>query len=262
MRYDLKDTTIIIPVKYDSEDRIHNTKAVIIHLFNSLETNLIIIETGKEQKIYKSLVDDIAAMNIKYIYFEADEKLFCGRLKLTNEALKEVTTPYFGMCDSDVIVPAKSCLGAITQFREKKASAVLPYNSLTYDVSRDLRNRIIEEKTIEWLTPEMCKAINPVTVAQGGIAFFTKDAYEDVGKGNENFKAYAPEDQELMYRTQKLGHKLVRIVGPIFHLTHERLYNSSHTHSHYRLNYEEFEKVKKMTEKELRDYMKAQPWNK
>jgi predicted glycosyltransferase involved in capsule biosynthesis len=259
--YDLKDTTIIIPVKYDSEDRIHNTKAVITYLYNTLETDLIIIETGKDQKIYKALVDDIAAMKIKYIYYEADEKLFCGRLKLTNEALKEVETPYFGMCDSDVIVPAKSCLGAVTQLRKGIAGAVLPYNSLTYDISRDLRGRIIEEKNIEWLTPEMGKPINPVTVAQGGIAFYSKEVYEDIGQGNENFKAYAPEDQELMYRTQKLGHKLVRVVGPIYHLTHERLYNSSSSHSHIKANNQEFEKVKKMTEDELRKYMKAQPWN-
>ena len=47
-RYNLKDTTFVIPFKLDSGDRVENIKLIVSYIFRNFDTNILIAEEGNK----------------------------------------------------------------------------------------------------------------------------------------------------------------------------------------------------------------------
>ena len=47
-RYNLKDTTFVIPFKLDSGDRVENIKLIVSYIFRNFDTNILIAEEVEE----------------------------------------------------------------------------------------------------------------------------------------------------------------------------------------------------------------------
>jgi len=98
--------------------------------------------------------------------------------------------------------------------------------------------------------------------SQGGAVMYDTRKFFEAGGENEYFISYAPEDRERIWRFRKLGYKVGRVVGPLYHLDHHVGPNSSMTHGYFKANNEEYDKVQRMTEEELRQYVATWPWRK
>ena len=47
---DFKDTTFIVPVRFDSEDRYNNFKVSMDYILRNFDTNIIVLDSDKESK--------------------------------------------------------------------------------------------------------------------------------------------------------------------------------------------------------------------
>jgi len=76
---DLSDTTFLIPVRIDSKERIKNLDIVLNYLLTKFNTNVIILEDAKEEKIFFNRIDS----RVKYIFNKNESDIFY-RTKLLN----------------------------------------------------------------------------------------------------------------------------------------------------------------------------------
>ena len=94
----------------------------------------------------------------------------------------------------------------------------------------------------------------------GGALFFNKEKYTEIGLENEKFISWGHEDWERVVRIEKMGLKLCRVQGNLYHLTHIRSHNSSGSNPYYRQNGEEYNKVRFMNIEQLKEYIKSWEW--
>ena len=76
----------------------------------------------------------------------------------------------------------------------------------------------------------------------------------------KKFVSWGHEDWERIVRVEKLGYKIGRTGGNLYHLTHHRTSNSSDKNPYYRFNGQEFGQVRDMSVESLKDYIKTWKW--
>jgi len=123
--YDLKDVTFIIPVRYDTDDRVENLRFILKFLRHHFDTNIIVMEEAKEK-----CFDWVDA---EYIFKQTDDPNF-HRTKCLNDMAKMAKTPYIANYDTDVIFKPSQYLNSMKLLREDKAKMVFPYGGKFYDV--------------------------------------------------------------------------------------------------------------------------------
>jgi hypothetical protein len=95
----------------------------------------------------------------------------------------------------------------------------------------------------------------------GGSIFYRKESFIEGGMENENFIAHAPEDAERFDRFNKLGLRVERVVGRIYHLDHYVGQNSSTTRNpHYENNFRELDKIRAFSKDQLIEYINTWDW--
>ena len=94
----------------------------------------------------------------------------------------------------------------------------------------------------------------------GHLQFFKTEAYIKGGMEQESFISYGPEDAERAHRFQTLGYKVKWLDNLVYHIEHSRGINSGRTNPHFDANVALFDKIKKMTAKELRHYYNHEPY--
>lgn len=261
-KINLKNVTFTIPVRYDTNDRIVNIRTVLKFLITNFDTNIIILEADKEPIIYRH-IKEFMIHSVKYV-FEKDDNPIYHRTKYLNTMAKMCTTPVVVNYDADVVYPVKQYVEALNAVTKEEYAACTMFDSFTWHVKKQYINKIFDSASVNWLTEVECYAPHRHAVAKGGAVFWNIDKFKKVGMENENFVSYGAEDECRVIRVQKLfgekGWKRVR--GPIFHLEHDRLQNSSDSHPYVQQNNTEFEKVKSMTKEQLEEYIKTWTWNK
>jgi hypothetical protein len=101
----LKNCTLIIPIKVEHSDRYRNAKTVLGFLNQHLETNVFIYEICEDGISKLDFLDDLKNLKIKHWKSE-DEGIF-HRTKYLNIMLDDVQTPVVANYDIDVIIPAE-----------------------------------------------------------------------------------------------------------------------------------------------------------
>lgn len=247
-RIDLRDTTFTIPVFYDHEDRAQNLRLTVKYLNKHFDTHIIVGEQGGNHFA--------ALQGVKYIKYDYDK---FHRTKMLNEMAQETDTELLVNWDTDVIVPVMQIAQTVRRLREE-ADMVYPYDGRFGRVDRKRWYNEISQAldTGIWYRERFSGTRDADSRSVGGAIFYKKDSFLEGGLENEHFITYAPEDQERWYRFQKLGYKVERIKGNLYHIDHFIGQNSFTQHPLYKQNEKEFHRIRGI--QDLRGEVNSWPW--
>lgn len=253
-KIDLSDTTFTIPVFHDHNDRKKNLDLSLCMLQQSFNAKFIIGEQGSNQFGYTEAW-------AKYHYF-IELKQF-HRTKMLNQMALMAETEIIVNWDCDVIIPPMQVYLAVLALRNG-ADMVFPYDGRFARMPRQNWFSQIEKRLdigIVGNTQFKGKQGNPLPITSvGGAVLFNKDSFIDGGMENEYFISFGPEDCERNDRFKKLGYKVERTGGCLYHMDHWVGLNSSTNHPHFKQNKVEYDKVHDMDKEHLLDYVDTWPW--
>jgi hypothetical protein len=253
-KIDLGDTTFTIPVSYDHHDRKKNLDLSVCMLQKYFDTEIIVGEQGKKMFPY-------IGEYCQYIHFS---KIFeFHRTKMLNEMALMADTSIVVNWDADVIIAPLQILESVHRIRNG-THMVFPYDGRFARMERLKWFKTIEKRLdIGYVGATKCSGMEEgAAVSVGGAVFFDKEAFIEGGMENENFISFGPEDVERDVRFRKLGYKVERIPGPLYHMNHFVGVNSSTKNPYIKANREEFKKVDEMTFEQLAEYVSTWPWAK
>lgn len=248
----LTNTSFIIPLYIESEDRLKNAKSVLGFLNKNFITNVLIHEVyEKNSKL--NFIDKFNNLNITHLSQEKNSEVY-HRTKYLNKLLSLVKTKVVCNYDIDVILPVRSYVVSEYLIDNNLYDVVYPYGFGDYQmqVSKDFtrtnfnKNFDISSINKDYLYNERSE--------YGHCIFFKTDSYKSFGAENENFISYGPEDSERYFRAVNFGMNIHRIKDFVYHFEHERTSNSNKQNLHYVDNQELFDKIKKMSQSDILEY--------
>lgn len=251
MKINLKDITFTIPLRVDSTDRLHNINYVVNYLNSNFITNIFIYESGPEPRFN---VDPTSG--VKYIYEENSS--FFYRTRYLNIMARMATTPFIANYDCDVVFPVKQVQKAYMLLQNNDIDAVYPYDGYFVNIPQVITLTKVKNYNVDSLNPDEYQNFGKSSM--GGAVFWNKKAFIEGGMENENFLSWGCEDWERYKRFTKLGYRIGRIKGPLYHINHSRSQDSNESNPHYQKNIQEFQKVDNMPTDQLKDYVKTWPW--
>jgi predicted glycosyltransferase involved in capsule biosynthesis len=194
------------------------------YILENFDSEIIVIESGNRNS---HILEKLLNKEIRYQFHIDNDPIFY-RTYYINRIVEIIRTPLIGIWDTDVIAPPEQVVKAIELLRNNEADFVYPYDKYFLDTSPILSRLYFKEGKIEILLKNMKKMKemyppNPL----GGAFLANAKAYRESGFENENFYGWGLEDGERYYRWEKLGYRIKRVPGPLFHLSHERGINSN-----------------------------------
>jgi predicted glycosyltransferase involved in capsule biosynthesis len=223
MKFDLRDTTFVIPVRIDSVIRLENLLLTLDNLESYFDTNIVVIEAA----YYSSgILERLIGNNIVHRFVEDRDPVF-HRTRHLNTVSKEVNTAFTGIWDADVILNSTQILDAVTQLRNKTCDVSYPYDGSFLDTSDIIRNHYLIHKNIHVLKNNTLKMkLMYSTVSEGnslgGAFLISTEKYKLSGMENEAFYGWGLEDSERYHRWLILNYTIHRSAGVLFHLSHPR----------------------------------------
>lgn len=247
----LKDTTFLIPFRYDSEERLRNLRAVIAYLNHNTDTNISIIEEANERHF-----TDTGKFNYEFIH---NPSPLMYRTKCLNLMAKKASTPIVVLQDTDAFIPPHQLVEAANLIRNNQADMVYPYGGKFVNFLEPIISQVINSKSLAGISENQGHLIHPSSL--GGCIFFNRMKFILGGMENEHFVSWGFEDNEILYRFQTLGYRITRINGILFHLHHPSSTNSANTsHDAYKNNEQEFVKVRHMNREQMLNYISTWNW--
>jgi predicted glycosyltransferase involved in capsule biosynthesis len=223
MKYDLTDTTFIMPIRVDTVVRLENLLLCVDHLQERLQTHIVVLEAAPYNNgIIQSLLKD----RVTYRFVEDKDPVY-HKTKYLNQMAKEVKTDFTGIWDVDVIIEHEQILDALQHLRENRCDIAYPYDGDFLDTSDLLRNHYLIHRDLEFLKANRGKMqliyhAEGVIGAVGGAILVRTDKYRLSGMDNEAFYGWGLEDGERHYRWLSLDFRIYRSKGCLYHLTHTR----------------------------------------
>jgi len=248
-KYDLSHVTFTIPVSFDHKHREENLYLSVDMLEKSFITNIIVGEQGGE--MLSAIKERCSYINFPLSNFH--------RTKMLNELCKLSNSDCIVNWDCDVILSPLQIIMAAELIKNDMADFVYPYDGRFTRLPRTFFSYVEKHRDIG-IVGLLDLAILDKTESFGGAVFYKKGAFIEAGKENEYFISYGPEDWERVDRFEKLGFKIKRIKGQLFHMNHYIGPNSSDTNPHFKQNDDHYKKQKKMSGEELKAYIKTWPW--
>lgn len=247
----LENTTFIIPVYIESQDRLNNSFIVLGYLNKWFKTNIIIHELV-DVHTNLNFLNQFKNLNIKHIIENRNGNNY-HRTRQLNEMLNLVETDVVSNYDIDVILPIESYKEACRKIFTGESDVVYPYGNGQYQKrvfqSYD-KNKFIGTFDIS----DISKDFDIYGSFAGHCFFIDTRIYKKVGGENENFVAYGPEDFERYERFEKLGLKIDRIDDFIYHFEHSRTEFSSTSNPHFSRNESLISSLRKLSPTELKNY--------
>lgn len=248
----LKDTTIVIPIRIDSPERKRNLDAALKWLCEQTDASIWVLEADKvKQCDLKEGTDRVC-----YIFEKDTERIFY-RTYYLNKLIKMVQTPIVGIWDADIIIPVEQMEKAVTTIRRGVAAIAYPFDGTFRLLGNEISDRFNEKPDISILFNEV-KEYPPYTdrPSFGGAFFVNKAIYLQAGGENENFFGWGPEDMERVIRMEIVGYPPYRVTGSLFHLWHPISGSSGiNNYTQQKKNKKELVKVSGMYKPELEAYI-------
>jgi hypothetical protein len=192
------------------------------------------------------------------VMVSAKDKPF-HRTKLINDAVRSHGSMIFVSIDVDMVIAPMQILLAVMMIASGSAEFVYPYDGRFIKLNRySWYRKILKTLDIGSVSRAPLAASDKMSV--GGCVVLFKPAFADAGMENENFVSFGPEDKERFFRFIKLGFRVERVKGAIYHMNHYRGSNSGAGNPDYLNNVAEYKKEKMMTSAELREYVKTWSW--
>ena len=244
MKSDLTNITFCIPYRKDSQARENNLCFLIEFLQANFDTNIFIIENGKEQTFNVLKGND----KLKYQFQQCNDEFF-HRTKILNDIFRQCNTQFVANYDTDVIFRPLQYIKAYELLLTDKADIVYPYNAGFFDIDLSIL-KTYPIDNINFNEASYKTTLNtPYSV--GGAVFCNLQKYKDAGLENEKFISYGYEDNERIARFNTLGYRVERIRGLLFHLKHSRGVNSWTTSPYFKQNESEYKRIMSMDKTQL-----------
>lgn len=257
-KIDLKDCCFIIPVAYDHEDRKENLDLCVAILKKNFDTNIFVYEQGAE--CHFSYIGERVT---KYL-FSSYKNIF-HRTKMLNDMTKATgeNIKYIFNWDADVIISPFQILETANKLRAG-ADMVYPYEWAFARIPRATWFvKIRDHEDIGMVGDTKFNGMNSSdAVSLGGAVAFNKESFIKGGMENENFISYGAEDMERKVRFEKLGYRIERTLGPLYHINHFVGVNSCPDNPYMQQNDQEYAKIKHQTKEELLNYVDTWTWHK
>lgn len=255
-KLDLKDCYFGIPVKADHKDREENLEMTLYWIRSNFNTTIHITEQGGN-KLMKPPKWDI------YSIHPSSE--FHRTAMLNNMAKNCLTNNYkiFINFDCDNICSIMQMLIGAWLIRNNQADVVYPYMGHVARLSRSdwytkLINSGVDCGIFGGNIFKGSRNFDPISV--GHAIMFDVYKFFEGGAENENFMSYGPEDVERMERFDKLGYRIKRTGGIMYHMDHWCGPDSSGRNPKFGKNYEELERIRKMSREELKKDIRKWDW--
>jgi len=264
---DLKDTTFMIPLRVETQDRMRNAITILTYLLRGFNTNVMVLENDSnptfKENVLPVLEQSVPAFNLKnlnYMYEETEEYMF-HRTRMLNDMTMKADTDIVVNYDTDILLPKNVYSQACQVIRDGTASFVYPYGMGNYQFQ--------VQATDEQVTNFINSNFNFLAFTSkrqwdakfGFVQFCDRKEYIRLGMEIEDFKAYGYEDDERFQRFSRLS-KVYRIEDMVWHLEHERTSNSWFNNPHIESNKKLYEKLIKLKPKELLKYCQTQQYMK
>ena len=260
----LKDCTLIIPLKVEHQDRYRNAKAVLGYINQHMYTNVFVYEICEEGISKLDFLDGLNNLNIKHWKGE-DEGIF-HRTKYLNIMLDEVKTPVVANYDIDVIIPSEYYKKSVDFIISGDSDVIYPYKFGPGGQRRVLDNFNYEEFHLSNFDINHIDVVGPFSdydSEYGHCIFFKTDIYKKYGAENENFISYGPEDKERGERFVKMGFRVKWLTDcRIYHFEHYRGEDSSGRNKYFNHNWDIYEYLKNMNGDYVMEYYKNCEYNK
>ncbi len=251
---DLRDVTFTIPVRIESQDRAENLRVVVNFLLTHFETNLIVCEQDTDE-----VNQILEGYTYTYLRSSRPDGLI-HHTKQLNLMCREASTPYIVNHDADVLLPPDRYAKAARLLRKGKVKWVLPYSGHTYDIPRTFHPEILRTASLDCVGRVRRTGTLIHNRSVGGAIFFDRESFIGGGMDNEHFVAWGSEDKERYARFRKLGYRLARLRGPLYHLHHQRTPQSNDTHPLFERNEAEFRRIAAMSRTQLRSEISTWEW--
>ena len=236
MRYDLRDLSVLIPVRIDSLVRLENILAVVKYLDKYYQTNIYVLEADR---FNNGILQRQLSPSVQYKFVKDCDPVFY-RTKYINQMTENVKTDYLAVWDADIVFPPNQIHETMDKLRFGKCAFCYPYKGEFLDTSKLIREQFLETvdiRLLEELKDLMLAPYGPNM--RGGVFFANTKKYCKNGMENLKFYGWGPEDWERYERWMNLGERIGYIKGCLFHLSHPRDMNGTHNsnqqkmYSHY-----------------------------
>ena len=280
MKHNLKDTTFLIPLRIDHQDRLDNAHIVLNYLTQNFDTNIIVYEDGLKSHWKEFKVKD--DKNITYFFVYNSNNLF-HRMKMLNDMLSLAKTKVVANYDIDCLLDIDVYIKVQKMIIEDGYDFLNPFvnfdlkqkNGVIY-VDINKKHKMIDSQFKKSPSEIYKNDIFKTNIAGCGfIVFLNRLSYLSLGGENTDFYAYGPEDKERFYRFYKLGFKINNfkndadrhnfepytlktdnLENKVYHLEHYRTENSNGNNSFYKFNLTNYNYILKLnSEKLLKKYI-------
>ena len=266
-KIDLKDTTFIIPVKIESEDRLRNVVTICCFLLENFDTKVILKEVDRTSVFKERALPQISDFlegsidNLIHIHDvpDLDDPVFY-RMRYLNQMLSMVDTKVVANYDCDVILPLETYSTAQEMCMDEY-DLVYPYGQgmwqkQVFATDETVSNFLSNNSDFTFLNMDS----NMHDAQWGHVQFFKRSSYIEAGMENENFRSWGPEDKERYYRFERLGYNIGRVNDHVYHLEHSRGQDSDYANPYHRDNVNLLNYLNRLTKQELRSYYNSQKY--
>jgi len=217
--------TIMILYRGDTIQRLENV-VEIIRILSSFSNVVVYI---REATNYNNKIIQSSVKSFTNYEFVIDRDPILHKTKHFNEMLRNVTTEFVGIWDTDVIAYKESFLECFEKLKKGEVTLALPYNGVCLDTSSIIRQVYLQKQKFDILVDNMqkMKRLQPYVLTGGAVLMHT-ETFRLLGGENENYYGWGDDDYDRYIRFMNNGYAIYRSKNVLFHLTHPRSYNSNY----------------------------------
>ncbi|MGY0711533.1 tetratricopeptide repeat protein [Azospirillum argentinense] len=250
-RLDLRDVTVLVPFRADSADRKRNLRWIVSFLLKHADTTVLIGEDKAGPSDVADALGPELAARCRHLHLTGNDTPFTHKAHLLNRMVEAAETPIVALHDTDVVVDPVQYALARDAVRRGAAMA-FPYNGLFFWILGREVHRFGHTLSAAPLNAVCPRFPLMHRDSPGGGAFFDRAALLAAGGYNERFVSWGYEDDEIVERLRRLGLRVERVPGPLYHLEHARPENSTDRNPFIDANKAELERIQAMDADALR----------
>ncbi|MBM3601143.1 MAG: tetratricopeptide repeat protein [Alphaproteobacteria bacterium] len=242
---DMADVTFALPFRRDSDERVENLAVLLAYLSREFPASQrFVYEEGERKTV------DLPTATAHRLVESGDG--FAHKTSLVNRMARDCSTGTFVSCDVDVIVPRRQMLSAIYLIQNGLCDLIYPFDGSCLDLDRDAVPHMVPLD--EAAAQRFVTFRRPHNV--GSCVVWSRQKFAEIGMENETFKIWGQHDGEILHRAIRLGLRVGRVLGNAYHLNHPRAYGLG-IETIRRRNFEELDRVKRMSTAEMRAYVET-----
>lgn len=233
-KIEMKDVSVLIPMRLDSLDRLDNLLYVVNYLIKYFDINVYVLHADRRQHNYLAR---LMPEECNYTFMEDIDPIF-HRTRYINMLYRMCKSPILAIWDADVILAPNQVEYAVNSLRYNDCEVCFPYDGKFLNVDPILKDCFESSQLDVDLLIRNQSKMNVLynNIQNGGAFFISKEAFLYSKGENVFFYGWGPEDWNRLEKWRVLGYRIIRSQGPLFHLHHSRDINGDYSSYFQRKN--------------------------